>query len=250
MESFLNEFEKKETFVACPFCLESKQFTSNQYLNNHIKYKHPRKDTKEIEKNVSKPTLLVLHPKPKASLSDNIPHNRSRVPAKTFKRPGGSSKRQSYTLKFKLKVLQDLDEAVRDKEVKDKYKSVAEKYGISKSMVCKWLKQKQELKQEADKLRAKKTRYGRDSAATSRTRKRLRNYRLKKYPLAVQRVVSEFRKRRSEGIKVSGRWLKMKQTLRTFYEDEVAETFKAEKQIRKRFGIVKGFQVFKPFIVN
>ena len=100
-----------------------------------------------------------------------------------------------------MKVLQDLDEAVRDKEVKDKYKSVAEKHGISKFMVCKWLKQKQELKQEADKLRAKKTRYGRDSAVTSRTRKRLRNYCLKKYPFAEQRVVSEFRKRRSEGKK-------------------------------------------------
>ena len=75
LENFVNELEKKETFVTCPYCLESisKQFTSNQYLNNHIKYKHPRKDTIEIEKNVSKPTLLVLHPKPKASLSVIFP---------------------------------------------------------------------------------------------------------------------------------------------------------------------------------
>ena len=64
-------------------------------------------------------------------------------------------------------------------------------------------------------MTAKKTRYGRDSAVTSRTRRRLWNYSLKKYLLAEQRVVSEFRKRKSEGIKVSGRWLKikMKQTL-------------------------------------
>ena len=86
LENFVNELEKKETFVTCPYCLEIKQFTSNQYLNNHIKYKHPRKDTIEIEKNVSKPALLVLHPKPKVSLGDNIPHSRSRVQVKTYKK--------------------------------------------------------------------------------------------------------------------------------------------------------------------
>ena len=146
----MNELEKKEAFVTCPYCLKSKQFTSNQYLSNHIKYKHPRKDSIEIEKNVSKPTLLVLHPKPKAYSGANIPHNRNRVPVKTFERTGGSSKRQSYTLRFKLKALQDLEEAVRDKEITGKYKSVAENNSISKLMVCKWLRQMQHLEQEED----------------------------------------------------------------------------------------------------
>ena len=78
---------------------------------------------------------------------------------------------------------------------------------------------------ETDKLTAEKTRYGRDSAATSRTRRRLRKYHLKKYPLAEPRVASKFRKRKSKGIKVSGRWLKIKikQTLRMFYGETLSK---------------------------
>ena len=143
-----------------------------------------------------------------------------------------------YTIYFKLNVLRDLETAAKSENTKDKYKEVAGKYQISKSMVWKWSKQEQDLKQEADKIRAKRKRIGADSSGTGRTRRRLRNYYLKKNPLAEQKLLSDFRKHRSRGLKVGGRWLKikMRQSLRLFYGDEVADNFKGSKNWLHRFS--------------
>ena len=137
-----------------------------------------------------------------------------------------------------MNVLRDLETAAKSENTKDKYKEVAGKYQISKSMVWKWSKQEQDLKQEADKIRAKRKRIGADSSGTGRTRRRLRNYYLKNYPLAEQKLLSDFRKHRSRGLKVGGRWLKikMRQSLRLFYGDEVADNFKGSKNWLHRFS--------------
>ncbi len=55
----------------------------------------------------------------------------------------------------------------------------------------KWKKQKNDLGSEAEKLKTKRSRMGIDSEATSRTRRLLRKYRYKHYPLAEQNIVSD-----------------------------------------------------------
>ena len=94
---------------------------------------------------------------------------------------------------------------VLKKTIKNKYAFVAEKFNIARSMVCKWKKQQDELKKEAEKLKTKKSRTGVGSSRTTRTGRLIRKYCLKQYPLAEQVIVTEFNKQKSVGLKVSGR---------------------------------------------
>ena len=98
-------------------------------------------------------------------------------------------------------------------------------------MVCKWKKQQDELKEETEKLKTKKSRTGVDSSRTTRIRRLIRKYRLKQYPLAEKVVIIEFKKQRSVGLKVSGRWFKvqMRQCIRSFFGNEAADNFKGSK---------------------
>eukprot|EP00794_Sanderia_malayensis_P001547 gene1547-1710_t len=210
--------EEGKTGVVCPYCTEGERtFTSIQYLNHHITYKHP--DHENITKTT--PEVYNASPTKKSSPAEN-----PNIPITVFdtvnksggsvKKAKGQSTRSSYTLYFKLKVLKDLENIAEDKAIKDKHKYIAEKYKIGKSMVRQWKKQKNDLAPEAEKLKKKKSRTGIDSAATSRTRRLLRKYRYKQYPLAEQNIVSEFRKQRSVGMKVNGRWftIKMRRAIR------------------------------------
>ena len=46
LEDFVTEKKKAHSGVTCPYCHDdSKLFTSQQYLNNHVAYKHPGNKT-------------------------------------------------------------------------------------------------------------------------------------------------------------------------------------------------------------
>ena len=235
----------KTTGVVCPYCTggSKRTFTSNQYLNHHITYKHPGHEN--IPKTAAE-TYNVLSTKKSSPLPNGkfcLDAENSSILTDTVKsedhvkKTKRQSKRSSYTLYFKLKVLKDLENIAEDKAIKDKHKYIAEKYKIGKSMVWKWKKQKNELSAEAEKLQTKRSRMGTDSASTARTRRLLRKYRSKLYPLAEQTIVSEFRKQRAVGMKVSGRWfkIKMKKAVREFYGNEAADKFKGSNNWLRRF---------------
>ena len=172
LEEFVAE-RKKQTDVTCPYCLDSKSFASQKYLNNHITYKHPGNKTieiksdKKLQKGLGEQTTDQQAEKgncisnitqqkqntetTQAIAAISIPqHNlknshETSVTERSRPRARVASSRQSYTLHFKLKVLQELDSASKDRNVKDKYKEVAQKNKISKSMVWKWKKQEHNL---------------------------------------------------------------------------------------------------------
>ena len=120
-------------------------------------------------------------------------------------------KRRSYTLFFKLKVLKDLKEVLHSTAIKDKYKFIAEKHQINKSLVCKWKKSEKVLQEEADLIRTKKKRKGIQSTSTARTSRRItRKFKLQHFLVAEKKLLEEFRKRRASGFKVGRKWLKIK----------------------------------------
>ena len=155
-------------------------------------------------------------------------------------------KRRSYTLFFKLKVLKDLKEVLHSTAIKDKYKFIAEKHQINKSLVCKWKKSEKVLQEEADLMRTKKKRKGIESTSTARTSRRItRKFKLQHFPVAEKKLVEEFRKRRASGFKVGHKWLKikMKQMIRTFYGDSIADKFKGSQNWLRRFVARNGISL-------
>ena len=73
---------------------------------------------------------------------------------KTDKRRG-CNRRKSYTVDFKIKTLQLLD-SLSELKTKKKWEKVAEKQGISKSLVVKWNKNRAKLQSELKLNRQKK----------------------------------------------------------------------------------------------
>ena len=191
MENYLKskKDEKKNTGVVCPYCpCNSPNFTSYQYLNHHITYKHPHEE--QVKKTEREATLCTLNDLSAENAWNGIPTENSKggtsetgQPNQTAtthakeakdsnsqgqnKKTRGSSRRRSYILYFKMKVLKELKVAERDKTIKNKYAFIAEKFNISRSMVCRWKKQHDESKKEAEKLKTKKSRTGVDSSRTT-----------------------------------------------------------------------------------
>ena len=182
--------------MVCPYCSNG-PFTSYQYLNHHITYKDPnRKPVKKPETeafNIQEFSSKKMHSKTSAATVTNSDSKVSYPQAATLNfsisasstgeqnNQGGNAKaaksrRCSYTLYFKLKVLRELEIANKDNTIKNKYKSVAKKFSVGQSMVCKWKKQRKDLNAEAEKLRTKKRRSGIDGSRTSWTRRLLRKY--------------------------------------------------------------------------
>ena len=121
----------------------------------------------------------------------------------------GCSKRKSYTVDFKLKTLKLLD-SLCEVKTKKRWEKVAEKQGISKSLVVKWNKNREKLQLEL-KLNRRKENAG--SLKDSRKRRKLVCKKAKnseKYPLAAMRVMHEFKLRRAGGCKVSKLWIRKK----------------------------------------
>ena len=154
---------------------------------------------------------------------------------KTDKRQG-CNRRKSYTVDFKIKTLQLLD-SLSELKTKKKWEKVAEKQGISKSLVVKWNKNRAKVQSE---LKLNRQTKNAGSLVASRKRRKLVFEKAKnseKYPLAAERVLHEFKLRRAGGCKVSKLSLRknMKAKIEMFYGQEEAKKFQGSKNWFQRF---------------
>ena len=124
------------------------------------------------------------------------------------------------------------------KELKTKklWEKVAERRGVSKSLVVKWNKDRVKLRSQ---LALNKTKKNKGAARPTRQRRQLVCGKVKaeKFPLAAERVVVEFKLRRAKGCKISKLWLKkkMKEKVEACYGKEAAQKFKASVSWFQRF---------------
>ena len=123
------------------------------------------------------------------------------------------------------------------KELKTKklWEKVAERRGVSKSLVVKWNKDRVKLRSQ---LALNKTKKKKGAASPTRQRQLVcGKVKAKKFPLAAERVVMEFKLRRAKGCKISKLWLKkkMKEKVEACYGKEAAQKFKASDNWFQRF---------------
>ena len=125
--------------VKCHHCNES--FAGQKYLNSHVRFKHADKSSLQ-----EKPSEEIPQP-PIPTLNVNgseVSHEEDEVlvlesnPIDTKKPENrhGQSKRKSYTVEFKVKTLELLDNYTELK-IRNKWVKVAEKRGVSKCLVVK-----------------------------------------------------------------------------------------------------------------
>ncbi|XP_031552348.1 uncharacterized protein LOC116289542 [Actinia tenebrosa] len=152
----------------------------------------------------------------------------------------GANRRKSYTIDFKLKTL-DLLGTLKEPKSKKLWVKVAERRGISKSLVVKWNKDRRKIQEQ---LALNKIKKNKGTAKPTRQRRQLVSGKVQgeKFPLAAQRVVVEFKLRRAKGCKISKLWLKkkMKEKIAVCYGKEQAEKFKASNNWFQRFKMRHG----------
>lgn len=234
--------------IKCEICNES--FAAKKYLDTHVRFKHNSEKSNHGNQGKNKNVYECIQTQSSARKAtseetDDITTQSQAAAISAIDRTDrrrGCSKRKSYTVDFKLKTLKLLD-SLSELKTKKKWEKVAEKQGISKSLVVKWNKNREKLQLEL-KLNRRKENAG--SLKDSRKRRKLVCKRAKnseKYPLAADRVIHEFKLRRAGGCKVSKLWLrkKMKAKIEMCYGKEEADKFKGSKnwfqRFKKRHGI-------------
>lgn len=147
----------------------------------------------------------------------------------------GVNQRKSYTIYFKIKT-RDLLDTMKELKTKKLWEKVAERRGVSKSLVVKWNKDRVRLRSQ---LALNKTKKNKGAARPTRQRRQLVCGKVKaeKFPLAADCVVVEFKLRRAKGCKISKLWLKkkMKEKVEACYGKEAAQKFKASDNWFQRF---------------
>ncbi|CAH3177905.1 unnamed protein product [Porites evermanni] len=128
------------------------------------------------------------------------------------------------------------------KELKTKklWEKVAERRGVSKSLVVKWKKDREKLRSQ---LALNKTKKNKGAARPTRQRRQLACGKVKaeKFPLAAECVVVEFKLRRAKGCKISKLWLKKKMKERLRHVTE-------KRQLRNSKLVTTGFRGSKSAI--
>lgn len=230
--------------VRCDICKES--FAAKKYLETHVRFKHNSSENCNLV-NLGNDVTECAQVQEREETSEETahdgitkqifrkPHGQAAAIDKTEKRRG-CSRSKSYTVDFKLKTVQLLDN-LGELNTKKKWEKVAEMQGISNSLVVKWHKNKEKLKSELKMDRVKKNA---GSMKEARERRKLvceKSNNSERYPLAAERVVSEFKLRRAGGCKVSKLWLrsKMKAKIELYYGKEAADKFKGRKNWFQRF---------------
>ena len=153
----------------------------------------------------------------------------------------GENQRKSYTMDFRIKTL-DLLDAMKELKTKKLWEKVAERRGISKSLVVKWNKAQLKIRGQ---LALNKTKKNKGAARSTGQRRQLVSSKVKgeKFPSASEYVVDEFKLQRAKGCKISKLWLKkkMKEKIAVCYGKEEAEKFKVSdnwfQRFKKRHGI-------------
>eukprot|EP00794_Sanderia_malayensis_P014570 gene14571-16073_t len=236
--------------VSCKFCTAT--FTSDQYLNTHLQFKHKSEISDVI------PTILPTVQTFKeqdiesddacvdVTTSDNPGPGPNKFAIKSFEKVAssitassrrGQNQRKSYTIEFKMQTLKLLD-ALTERKVKNRWQKCATEQGIpNKSMVIKWNKERSKIFAEATLNTHKKNR---GNIKVSRQRRRLlskRPSRNEHFSLAAKLVVAEFKLRRARGAKVSKLWLckTMKSKITQIYGEDEAKSFKASGKWFQRF---------------
>ena len=147
----------------------------------------------------------------------------------------GANQRKSYTIDFKIKTL-DLLDTMKELKTKKLWEKVAERRGVSKSLVVKWNKDHVKIRSQ---LALNKTKKNNGAARPTHQRRQLvcGKVRTKKFPLTAERVVVEFKLRRAKGSKISKLWLKkkMKEKVEACYEKAAVQQFKASDNWFQRF---------------
>ena len=230
--------------VRCDICKES--FAAKKYLETHVRFKHNSSENCNLV-NLGNDVTECAQVQEREETSEETahdgitkqifrkPHGQAAAIDKTEKRRG-CSRSKSYTVDFKLKTVQLLDN-LGELNTKKKWEKVAEMQGISNSLVVKWHKNKEKLNSELKMNRVKKNA---GSMKEARERRKLvceKSNNIERYPLAAERVVSEFKLRRAGGCKVSKLWLrsKMKAKIELYYGKEAADKFKGSKNWFQRF---------------
>ena len=185
--------------VRCDICKES--FAAKKYLETHVRFKHNSSENCNLV-NLGNDVTECAQVQEREETSEETahdgitkqifrkPHGQASAIDKTEKRRG-CSRRKSYTVDFKLKTVQLLDN-LGELNTKKKWEKVAEMQGICKSLVVKWHKNKEKLKSELKMDRVKKNA---GSMKEARKRRKLvceKSNNSERYPLAAERVVSEF----------------------------------------------------------
>ena len=230
--------------VRCDICQES--FSAKKYLETHVRFKHNRSENSINLFNLGNDVTECAQVQEREETSKETAHSDS-MTKPIFRKPQaaaidktekrwGCNRRKSYTVDFKLKTVQLLQN-LGELNTKKKWEKVAEMQGISKSLVVKWHKSKEKLELELKMNRVKKNA---GSVKEARKRRKLvceKSKDSERYPLAAERVVSEFKFRRAGGCKVSKIWLrsKMKAKIEFYYGKEAADKFKGSKNWFQRF---------------
>lgn len=229
--------------IKCKHC--DRSFKGQQYLDGHVRFKHPniaaQNPNSNSSESTSTSTILVNNNTPILTESpnfENVPREstcvaQGKVQSRSNNRKGRDT-RKSYTVEFKKKTLDLLDSL---KSSTKKYNIVAKQQGVNRSLVFKWEKNRSKIFTELS-LNKKKQNTG--GSRPMRQRRRItanKSARADKYPLAANLLVAEFKLRRAAGSKVTKLWLKkkMKEKIEACYGTEQAAKFKGSSNWFQRF---------------
>ena len=229
--------------IKCKHC--DRSFKGQQYLDGHVRFKHPniaaQNPNSNSSESTSTSTILVNNNTPILTESpnfENVPREstcvaQGKVQSRSNNRKGRDT-RKSYTVEFKKKTLDLLDSL---KSSTKKYNIVAKQQGVNRSLVFKWEKNRSKIFTELS-LNKKKQNTG--GSRPMRQRRRItanKSARADKYPLAANLLVAEFKLRRAAGSKVTKLWLKkkMKEKIEACYGTEQAAKFKGSSSWFQRF---------------
>ena len=196
--------------VKCEICHDS--FSGEKYLATHVRFKHPEQLSKSKlsqSSSLSKTSYKCVNQATDQQVVDeeslkttyDLMELEERDSGIKINNRRGANQRKSYTIDFKIKTL-DLLDTMKELKTKNLWEKVAERRGISKSLVVKWNKDRVKIESQ---LALNKTKKNKGAARSTRQRRQLvcQKVKSKKFPLAVARVVVEFKLRRAKGCKIS-----------------------------------------------
>ena len=215
-------------------------YAGKKYLDTHVRFKHPSEYSfKNLEESNNcqsdqqfdekmQETCDLTELDSGADSSNNKTSNRREA-----------NQKKSYTMDFKVKTLDLLDE-MNERKTKKLWEKVAERRGICKSLVVKWNKDRLKILGQLALNKKEQS-----APRPTRQRQQLVSGKVKgeKFPLAAERVVVEFKLRTAKGCKISKLWLKkkMKEKITVCYGKEQAEKFRMSnnwfQRFKKRYGI-------------
>lgn len=159
--------------VKCEICQDS--FAEDKYLATHVRFKHPEHlSTSKLSQScsLSKTSYKCVNQATDQQVVDegslettyDLTELEERESGIKINNRRGANQRKSYTIDFKIKTLDLLD------TTKELWERVAERRGISKSLVVKWNKDRVKIRSQ---LALNKTKKNKGAARSTRQRRQL-----------------------------------------------------------------------------